>query len=194
MAGAPPMLAGRARSNRTSFLVKKYGSAAARPLPAWLPSAITSPTIPPALRGAQPRWTESLTRPTAANLPRNGATGVVAAGQPRKRSTSCSTEALTRSGARCRQRAVEPVRGGARSLGMSSQDADKAADHDAGRPEPASPLPPAPLPPGGRAALPEGSLPKPFLGPQGDENRDPPPNAPAPVNPTQTVEDIDRKD
>ena len=58
--------------------------------------------------------------------------------------------------------------------------------------------PTQPVPPGGSAALPPGSLPKPFLGPQGDENRDPPPNAPAPVNPTETVpaktvNDIDQK-
>jgi hypothetical protein len=52
-------------------------------------------------------------------------------------------------------------------------------------------LPPTPTPPGGAAALPEDSLSKPFLGPQGDENRDPPPNAPAPVRPTQTVKDAD---
>ncbi len=60
----------------------------------------------------------------------------------------------------------------------------------------ANPLPspkvaPEPVPPGGRAALPEGSLPKPFLKPQGDENRDPPANAPAPVAPAETVKDKD---
>ena len=54
-------------------------------------------------------------------------------------------------------------------------------------------VPPLPIPPGGSAALPADSLPKPFLGPQGDENRTPPPNAPAPVPPTETVEDIDPK-
>lgn len=53
---------------------------------------------------------------------------------------------------------------------------------------PNTPLPQRPGMPGGAAALPEGSLSKPFLGPQGDENRDPPPNAPAPVSPTATVE------
>lgn len=53
--------------------------------------------------------------------------------------------------------------------------------------------PSLPIPPGDNAALPEGTLPKPFLGPQGDENRDPPPNAPAPVNPTQTVPNPDAK-
>jgi predicted nucleotidyltransferase len=55
-----------------------------------------------------------------------------------------------------------------------------------------TPLQPPPTPPGGAAALPEGSLSKPFLGPQGDENRDPPANAPAPVSPTKTVEDSTR--
>jgi hypothetical protein len=50
-------------------------------------------------------------------------------------------------------------------------------------------LPPPPTLPGGAAALPEGSLPKPFLGPQGDENRDPPASAPAPVRPAPTVND-----
>jgi len=64
-------------------------------------------------------------------------------------------------------------------------------DHDPGHADPKRPTPP--VPPGGSAALPAGSLPKPFLGPQGDENRDPPPNAPAPVNPTETVKDMDRK-
>ncbi len=54
-----------------------------------------------------------------------------------------------------------------------------------------SPLTPPSESPGGAAALPEGTLPKPFLGPQGDENRDPPPNAPAPVNPSETVKDVD---
>jgi hypothetical protein len=46
--------------------------------------------------------------------------------------------------------------------------------------------------PGERAALPEGSLPDPFLGPQGDENRDPPANAPAPTFPAETVDDARR--
>jgi len=41
---------------------------------------------------------------------------------------------------------------------------------------------------GGREALPPGSLPKPYLGPQGDENRTPPPNAPSPVGGTETIE------
>jgi hypothetical protein len=50
-------------------------------------------------------------------------------------------------------------------------------------------MPPRPKLPGGAAALPEGSLPKPFLGPQGDENRDPPAGAPAPVAPAPTVTD-----
>ncbi len=47
---------------------------------------------------------------------------------------------------------------------------------------------PARTMPGGSAALPEGSLPKPFLGPQGDEQRDPPANAPSPVPPSPVVE------
>ncbi|HEX2941953.1 MAG TPA: hypothetical protein VHO91_12970 [Rhodopila sp.] len=42
---------------------------------------------------------------------------------------------------------------------------------------------------GHRAALPEGTLPGPYFGTQGDENRQPPANAPAPVNPTATVGD-----
>jgi hypothetical protein len=56
---------------------------------------------------------------------------------------------------------------------------------------PKNPAPP--IPPGANAALPPGTLPKPFLGPQGDENRDPPPNAPAPVNPAPTVPNPDGK-
>ena len=46
--------------------------------------------------------------------------------------------------------------------------------------------------PGGRAALPPGSLPKPYLGPQGDENRDPPANAPTAPGPSETVESAAR--
>ena len=41
---------------------------------------------------------------------------------------------------------------------------------------------------GSRAALPEGSLPETYHGAQGDEHRQPPDNAPAPVNPQPTVE------
>jgi hypothetical protein len=52
-------------------------------------------------------------------------------------------------------------------------------------------MPAKPVMPGGAAALPEGSLKGPFLGPQGDENRDPPANAPAPVLPAETVRDAD---
>jgi hypothetical protein len=60
-------------------------------------------------------------------------------------------------------------------------------------PDGANPKTPPPIPPGGNAALPPGSLPKPFLGPQGDENREPPPSAPAPIPPTETVNAIDEK-
>ncbi len=57
------------------------------------------------------------------------------------------------------------------------------------KPPPAStPLPTAGGRLGGRAALPPGSLSKPYLETQGDENRDPPPNAPSPVEGTATVE------
>ena len=35
--------------------------------------------------------------------------------------------------------------------------------------------------PGKRAAWPPGTLSTPYFGPQGDENRDPPPNAPTPT-------------
>jgi hypothetical protein len=45
---------------------------------------------------------------------------------------------------------------------------------------------------GSRAALPEGTLPGPYLDTQGDENRQPPDNAPAPVNPTITVDTVGR--
>jgi hypothetical protein len=41
--------------------------------------------------------------------------------------------------------------------------------------------------PGGRAALPAGTLSKTYLAPQGDEHRDPPADAPSPVNPVATV-------
>lgn len=47
---------------------------------------------------------------------------------------------------------------------------------------------------GGRAALPAGSLPGPYLGPQGDENRAPPPNAPVPTGPGDTVDSVRRSD
>lgn len=46
---------------------------------------------------------------------------------------------------------------------------------------------PVAVPAGERAALPPGSLPKPYLGPQGDENRDPPAGAPSPTGPADTV-------
>lgn len=54
-------------------------------------------------------------------------------------------------------------------------------------------VPVPPIPPGEYAAVPPGTLRKPFLGPQADENRDPPPNAPVPVNPTATVPNPDEK-
>jgi hypothetical protein len=38
--------------------------------------------------------------------------------------------------------------------------------------------------PGNREALPKGTLSKPFLGPQADENREPPSNAPVAPKPT----------
>nr|WP_294529562.1 hypothetical protein [uncultured Rhodopila sp.] len=41
--------------------------------------------------------------------------------------------------------------------------------------------------PGERAGLPPGSLPEPYLGPQGDENRDPPPDAPSPTGPADSI-------
>ncbi len=41
--------------------------------------------------------------------------------------------------------------------------------------------------PGQRADLPAGSLPPPYFGPQGDESREPPVNAPSPVNPGKFV-------
>ncbi len=41
--------------------------------------------------------------------------------------------------------------------------------------------------PGGRATLPPDGLSKPFFGPQGDENRPPPQDAPAPVKPAATT-------
>jgi hypothetical protein len=40
-------------------------------------------------------------------------------------------------------------------------------------------LTPQPGLPGQRASLPKGALSKPYFGPQGDENRDPPDNAPS---------------
>jgi hypothetical protein len=46
--------------------------------------------------------------------------------------------------------------------------------------------------PGERAALPAGSLSNPYLGPQGDENRTPAPNAPSDVRTGSTVEELAR--
>lgn len=73
---------------------------------------------------------------------------------------------------------------------MSTREPDPPA------PDPHAPYPPGnaklrpiPVAPGGAAALPEGSLPKPFLGPQGDENRNPPAGSPAPIPPAATVKD-----
>jgi NADPH-dependent 2,4-dienoyl-CoA reductase/sulfur reductase-like enzyme/nitrite reductase/ring-hydroxylating ferredoxin subunit len=48
------------------------------------------------------------------------------------------------------------------------------------------PSPPGGMP-GGQAALPEGTLPTTYLGPQGDEQRDPPAGSPAPVLPAPVV-------
>lgn len=45
---------------------------------------------------------------------------------------------------------------------------------------------------GSRAALPEGSLPGPYLDAQGDENRQPPANAPVPPQPAVTIEPVRR--
>lgn len=45
---------------------------------------------------------------------------------------------------------------------------------------------------GYRAALPAGTLPGPYLNTQGDENREPPDNAPGPVNATVTVNTVGR--
>jgi hypothetical protein len=42
--------------------------------------------------------------------------------------------------------------------------------------------------PGGAAALPPGTLSKPFFGPQGDENRTPPKGAPVGVPPEPVVD------
>ncbi len=42
--------------------------------------------------------------------------------------------------------------------------------------------------PGDRAGLPPGSLSKPYFGPQGDESRQPPADAPADVKPAPTLE------
>ncbi len=75
------------------------------------------------------------------------------------------------------------VRGGPEAPG-EALDADQLTSPDA-RPMPDGR-------PGERAALPEGSLPSPYLGPQGDENRDPPAGAPAPTFPAETVEDARR--
>jgi hypothetical protein len=75
--------------------------------------------------------------------------------------------------------AVEPVPALHVARNMSTQE-----------PEPPikTKMPPKPVVPGGAAVLPEGSLKGPFLGPQGDENRDPP--ADAPVLPAGTVRDV----
>ena len=64
----------------------------------------------------------------------------------------------------------------------------KGSDQGVGRREPGSPLSPKPNPPGGEAALPAGSLSQPFLGPQGDENRDPPASSPS-TPPAEKVDD-----
>jgi hypothetical protein len=82
------------------------------------------------------------------------------------------------------ERAMQPVR----TVGPESEarGGPEAPDENLDADGP----PPAPMPdgrPGGRAALPAGSLPDPYLGPQGDENRDPPPEAPSPTDPADTV-------
>jgi hypothetical protein len=83
-----------------------------------------------------------------------------------------------------RDRQVQPDRmvGPESETGGGPEAPDESLDADG--------PPPAPMPngrPGGRAALRPGSLPAPYLGPQGDENRDPPANAPSPTGPADTV-------
>jgi hypothetical protein len=55
---------------------------------------------------------------------------------------------------------------------------------DSSKIDPNNPLTPRHRDPGGAAALPPGSLPRPYFGPQSDENRDPPLDAPGPVDPS----------
>jgi len=55
-------------------------------------------------------------------------------------------------------------------------------------PEPMPPLRQDNEMPGGRAALPQGSLSKPFFGAQGDEHREPAAKTPSPVTPGPTVD------
>jgi hypothetical protein len=70
------------------------------------------------------------------------------------------------------------------------QDSKRKYVTSGGQKDTAERMPPLQEPdrlPGGRAALPADSLSKPFFGPQGDENRTPPRNAPAPVEPAAKV-------
>jgi hypothetical protein len=83
---------------------------------------------------------------------------------------------------------VSPTAQPVRSVGPESETRGgpeaPAESLDAGGP------PPSPMPdgrPGERAGLPPGSLPGPHLGAQGDENRDPPADAPSPTGPADTV-------
>jgi hypothetical protein len=75
-----------------------------------------------------------------------------------------------------------------RSVGPESENrgGSEAPDATLGQTAPPDTIPDGV--PGSRAALPEGSLPAPFLGPQGDENRGPPANAPVATGPGETVE------
>jgi hypothetical protein len=81
-----------------------------------------------------------------------------------------------------RDRTVQPKR----TVGPESETRGGPEAPDDGLDDPR----PTPMPdgrPGERAALPPGSLPGPYLGPQGDENRDPPADAPSPTGPADTV-------
>lgn len=84
------------------------------------------------------------------------------------------------------------TRGGSEAPGKTLDEAAGTPAGVASRADRELPLePPASPPdgmPGSRAALPAGSLPKPYLGPQGDENRNPPANAPTSPGPSETVE------
>jgi hypothetical protein len=85
--------------------------------------------------------------------------------------------------------ASSPAQAGPRSIGPESESRGgaEAPDTTLTGDDSAAPQTKPDRLPGQRADLPPGSLPGPHLGPQGDENRTPPPNAPSPIKPAVTV-------
>ncbi len=107
--------------------------------------------------------------------------GTEPANAPARPVRSVGPESEARGGSEAPEKAL------GETAGHLSPAAGVTSGHDGDLPFEPPASPPDGMP-GSRAALPPGSLPKPYLGPQGDENRNPPANAPVAPNPNETVE------